>query len=266
MQAGDRHQVPDPGATEDLPVGVANRALVTDRQRHHDAGVWRIGQALQHALAHRAAQPVHLLHEGLRRIVEQLRVAAHVAGGPDAAFQQPGLVVETVRIGKAMRALQPHHQAPALTRARRRPRSSLAPLAIPGQQHAAWNSGFGGLDVKNEAPAVADCLWQAGDTPDHHQIGPFAHPCQLVRKPPLGAQRCPAETRHGHRGREQQQRTLTTRQQDAGRSHQRQQHADSEHERQCRAGHRAGASQRGAALQQARAEQKGDRGNSHGIE
>ncbi|MNF86954.1 hypothetical protein D3C84_694050 [compost metagenome] len=61
-------------------------------------------------------------------------------GRPDALCQQPGLVVEGLRIEEPDRALQLDCQTPALAAVHRRP-------AIPGQTHLPRQPGTSGLDV-----------------------------------------------------------------------------------------------------------------------
>src|SRR6185503_17744523 len=68
-----------------------------------------------------------------------LRAAiADVPRGPDSALEQPGLVVETVRIDGAVRPPQAHREEPALPRVQRaredRRRFLIEWAAIPREQ------------------------------------------------------------------------------------------------------------------------------------
>ncbi len=104
------------GAGEGLPLLRRNRALVADRERGNDAGVGRIRQCGPDAGTRETAQaldpvagPVHHLRHPVTP-----GARANVAGRAQVALQQPRLVVESMRVGSAARALQPYGQPPAL--------------------------------------------------------------------------------------------------------------------------------------------------------
>ena len=98
--------MPDAGAPEHRPVLRGDAALLAHRECHHQATVVAVGHGGKQALAHDGADPVHLLHRAAAAIGDTDRRLAHIACGADAAFEQPGLVVEAARIDEAMRAAQ----------------------------------------------------------------------------------------------------------------------------------------------------------------
>src|ERR1700693_3742244 len=110
MQSGDRDQVTDAGAVEQLPLLVGNSALVSDRQGGDDS---RIAAALE-----RPQDPRAYRLAGARDIVGGARgecidaviviIRAHIAGRPKLVLKQPRLDVEAVRVDGAVRSLEPH--------------------------------------------------------------------------------------------------------------------------------------------------------------
>src|SRR6266550_3115070 len=116
MQSGDRDQVADAGAVEQLPLLVGNRALVSDRQCGDDSRVAAALESPQDPRAYRLA--------GARNIVGGARgecidaaiviVRAHIAGRAKFVLKKPRLDVETMRVNGAMRPLEPHGEGPAL--------------------------------------------------------------------------------------------------------------------------------------------------------
>ena len=92
-----------PVRAEQLPVGGADRILVADRERDQHARVRRSPQRVAMAFA----QMSRAADAGLRPAAAPDRRSApaarpHVAGRADAALEQPGLVVEAVRVGAAV--------------------------------------------------------------------------------------------------------------------------------------------------------------------
>ena len=118
VQARDAHEVAHAGAVEHGPLLVGDRALVADRKGGDDAGEARLAERGGDALAHPLARALHAVAPSpAERVDPRVRGRlAHVAGGAQAALEEPGLEVEPARIRVAVRALQPHDQPPALAR------------------------------------------------------------------------------------------------------------------------------------------------------
>ena len=76
--------------------------------------------------------PVHQRGRGARA-----RARAHVAGRAHAALEQPRFVIEAVRIGRAVRALQAHREPPALAGTRVRQHRAVARAAPPRERRCA---------------------------------------------------------------------------------------------------------------------------------
>jgi hypothetical protein len=95
VQAGNRDQVRNARAAEDLPVLLGDSALVAHRQRGNHAGIARLRQRGRDVVADGVAGAFDSIVGG-RREAGQAFVAAfgtNVAGGADALLQQPQLVV-----------------------------------------------------------------------------------------------------------------------------------------------------------------------------
>jgi hypothetical protein len=121
--------VRDAGAGEHVPLRRRYRALVADGQRDQHTGV-RIARVVaidvrQHALealAYAFAERVDHMHRAPCLQVDKtlhggtLPAGAHRTGRTDAALEQPGLVIETMRVHVAVRTLEPHPQLPAAAR------------------------------------------------------------------------------------------------------------------------------------------------------
>jgi hypothetical protein len=105
---------------EHFPIGCADGALLADRQRNDDSRMRRLRQRGQDFSLQMGAQALHRVRQAGRETVQQAcrrrGAGAYGAGGADAAFQQPQFVIEAIRIGIAMRALEPHRETPALAR------------------------------------------------------------------------------------------------------------------------------------------------------
>jgi hypothetical protein len=173
--------------------------LVADRQGNQDAAIWGIAQRALEAFAYG-------LPEALNQIVRphdqgiDADVAfglADVTGRPEAAFEQPGLEIEAVRIQAAMGALQAYGQAPALTCPQGWRRLHFivclgSPTTIPGQGNARRQGGRCMLDGELESHAALEGLRQAGHDAEHLEIAAFAAFRQsigqsMLRTPPARA-------------------------------------------------------------------------------
>jgi hypothetical protein len=160
-------------------------------------------QHAQDAIADRLARAFDQVEEIIPR-AEKLRPAplAHVSRRADAALEQPGLVVEAVRIDVAVRAAQPHGQEPSLAgmdrAAEDRGRVFIGGAAIPGQQElsrqmSVRRGAFHRLDVELEAHAALAGRRQARHHPDHLQVAPFELRREPPRHPLVREQRRPQE-------------------------------------------------------------------------
>ncbi len=115
MQSGNTHQMVDAGARKHLPLFRRDRALVTHRQCGDHTCGWGITEHGLGAAAHTLTQnfnPVtRLMYHRLQTPRATFR--PHITGGTDAALEQPGFVIKTMRISQTMRPLQAHRQLPA---------------------------------------------------------------------------------------------------------------------------------------------------------
>jgi hypothetical protein len=114
----------------------------------------------------------------------------YVTGRADAALEQPGLVVEAVRVDVAVRPAKAHRQPPALAGMHLALGLGLLfagdRAAIPGQQDLLRQPLAVGrrLHLELEAHAALHACRQAGDHADHVDIPPF----ELRRQPVAHAQ------------------------------------------------------------------------------
>ena len=128
------HQAGEPGEHRDVQAADAIRcATPVSRNRSQSArsiAAWSPTASAASTPAQRAVGHAHTDRHRARawrarsigrcqRVVEQCRPCAgqrvaHRAGGTNALLEQPQLVVETMRIQRAVRAPQPHRQLPAL--------------------------------------------------------------------------------------------------------------------------------------------------------
>ena len=196
VEPGNAHQVGGAGAGEDLPLVAGNGLLVPHRQGGEDAGVGIVGlrQAGLEVLPHRLAQPLDAAEEAVAAAQQAVVPSfAHIAGGADAPFQEPGLVVETGAVGVAVGALQAHRQLPFL--ARLQARSGRFRPVVPGEQEGRRQVGSGpGRHSELEALAPAKVLGQGGDAALQLQILPFQCRRQPFGKAGLGPPAGPQET------------------------------------------------------------------------
>ncbi|KFB67742.1 MAG: hypothetical protein CAPSK01_002857 [Candidatus Accumulibacter vicinus] len=130
------------GLPEQAPLIGRDRLLVTNRQCHENAGIGSVGKDVNKGAAKPVAQTFDPIAGSPDQIVQALRVGAgtHVARCPQTALEEPGLIVETMRIGVAVRALEANGEAPALGRANHQ---SLVPVVVlstvvPGKHDPPW--------------------------------------------------------------------------------------------------------------------------------
>ena len=111
-----------PVRANNLPFVGLDGALVADRKRDQHARVALAGQRLPEFFPDRLAQMLDPVLRPVYELGEAFAFAfrTHIAGRPDAALEQPGFIVESVRVGAAVRPPQAQRKAPALARAHRR--------------------------------------------------------------------------------------------------------------------------------------------------
>src|SRR5262249_20347526 len=106
----------------------------------------------------------------LRRLaLPALTERSHVAGRAHAALEQPGLVVEAVRVDAAVGLPETHDEAPALPGADRE-HALLHGKTVGRQRDAARHPGRRRFDVEIEANAALEGLRQAGDDAGHRDV------------------------------------------------------------------------------------------------
>ena len=211
MQTGYRHEVGNPGTVENYPLRPRDHALVADGQCNQHAYIRRIGQHAGEAIANRVTQPFNGVIGARHKGIETLRFALrpHVTRGANAALEQPGLVVKTMRIGVAVRALEANGKPPALAGTNGTALMPLIvlPAVIPGEHDAfrddrrmcrrgclAGNRNFSGLNDKLKALTALEALRQCGDNAGHLNVAPFPSLRQLVCQTPLRQPRRPGKT------------------------------------------------------------------------
>ncbi len=239
----------DAGAVEELPFLARDGALVADRERREDAGSRRRAKHRIEAIAYRFAR---LLHPVERRIARadaaRLAARAHIAGRADAAFEEPRLVIEAVRIHQAMRPAQSHGEPPALAGMHHGGEQRCRVLvlwhgAIPRQQDLLRHPplGVGPFHLELEAHAALGKRRQARHHADHGDVAalelwrePIVHPPMRARRRPEKSrckrgrnQRHPVaqpdreQQRHAPRPGERRQRALDLQKRGAGRERER---------------------------------------------
>ena len=179
------------GAFEQIPVCRRDRPLVADRQRDQHAGprprrhfgLRVVMHQRREARTHRVALRVDPCGEAARPFGDQpLRLSSfaagtHMAGRADAALEQPGFVVEAVRVHVAVRPLEAHPQLPAAAGLQRRRRSRCRRIrvatVVPGEGDAPWHAGRRLLDRKIEALAALHPLRQPRDHANQVDVPPF---------------------------------------------------------------------------------------------
>ncbi len=197
------------GAGEELPLLRIDRVLVADRERDQNARIRTLGQGVADFFPRRRAQPLepvpghpgrHTLGDDLSALIRcAARRHSHVAGRANAALEQPGLVIEPVRVGAAVRPAQPHRETPALPGPHRKHAPGIVrrESAVGGEHDASRHPGLRRLDVEIEAHAALEGLRQAGDDTDDDDIAPLERRIQPVGKPQVREGRGPGETEGG---------------------------------------------------------------------
>ena len=219
MQPRYAHQVIDAGARKHLPLRLADGALVADRERRQHAGVRRVAErglnACAHVLAH-AFYPVTRTHDD-RGEPPVGRTGPHVTRRANVAFEQPRLVIETMRIERAVRPPQAHGQLPPLARAQFGQCRAL-PCALgrapPRNRHVAGNDGARcqhALDIELETQAAFVRLRHRRDHADDLDVLAFPFDSQLIGEPHLREPRGPRDSarntaQSGHGGRAKRHR------------------------------------------------------------
>ena len=115
------------------------------------------------------------------------------AGGAHALFQQPRFVIEAVRVGVAVRALQAHDKAPALDGLHEGRIGGAG--AVPGQDDLGRHGSAGRVDMRGvelEAHAAIEAVRQARDDAGHRDIVTFSCARQCIAQRNVGKKRCPA--------------------------------------------------------------------------
>jgi hypothetical protein len=197
-----------PVRAEGLPESGIDRVLVADGERDQDPRIRRVRQHGAKAVADGFAQHLHRV-TGTPDLRLDARGAGgtHVTGGADAAFEQPRLVIEAVGIQVAVRALEAHREAPALTGAHWHHGRSLVirviAAAIPGQRDARRHAGHRLLHVEFEAHTAFQRLRQAGDHAGQLHVAAFQRCRQFVGEAQLRQSRRPGEAER-RRGNDQQ--------------------------------------------------------------
>ena len=248
----------DAGPVEDVPRCLVDAALVANHQRDDHARIRFAVQDCQNAAAQPAPHPFH----GVARIWgppgQALVVPVDrtdVAGGADALLEQPCLVVEAVRVGIAVRALQAHDEAPAL--AGMHERRIGGDGAIPGQDDGRRHGRIWRVDlrhVKLEAHATGETVRQACYDTGHGDVAAFIGTRQRVAQGEMGKQRGPADAEKQAGQKTGGQRSHEPAQQRAG------------DDGRDRAGHKRGwRRQSRLHLDPGRASSKGKNGAAHGM-
>ena len=203
MEPGNRHQVGHSGTVEDRPLIIDDRVLIADRQRDQHAKIRRIGQRAEKAAANRLAQPFDRVAGARDEVVDSFAAAADAAGRADVALKQPGFVVEAVRVGVAVRALEAHRETPALAGANSaRVARLVVELAsvgavIPRQLNAARNgrSPRHRFDVEGEALATLEALRQRRNDAGQRDFAHLPVLGQGIGEPLLRQPSGPGETK-----------------------------------------------------------------------
>ena len=180
---------------EHAPLGFGNRALLADCQRDDDARVSRVGERGHDAVTHRRPRALDVIARpsGKRRDPRIGRVVADVACRTDAVLEQPRLDIESVRIDRAVRALHPDGQPPALAGDERRHvigRAVLALLREPRQRDQRRHvcvRGLDPLDGEREAGAACGLLRDAVDHADERNVPALPFRRERISEPAFGA-------------------------------------------------------------------------------
>jgi len=131
--------VVDSGSGKHLPVRRRNGPLIADHKRDDHAHVRRAGQGCRDSRARELARPFDpiawTMHDR-RKALRRFRLP-HVTGGAKPSLEQPGLVIESVRIGAAVRPPQAHDEPPALAGTHPGRRAAMRPGGPPREDDPA---------------------------------------------------------------------------------------------------------------------------------
>src|SRR5215470_4664136 len=192
----------DPRAIEHPPLLVWNRPLVPDRQRRDYTRVRSSPERGEDSVANRLAQPFNIVAWPARERID----APVCIGFPDIpgrsqiVLEQPGLEIETVRIDRAVRALQAHDKLPALAGMRLRGLALYVAVAVlrcvpcerDSRRHdRTWRQHA--LDLERETRAAVYSLRQLVDDADQLDVMAFPGRGQHVGEAQLGAPCCVKE-------------------------------------------------------------------------
>ena len=178
----------DASAAEQLPLLDWNAALLADRKRHQDTRIGRITQHGVKALAQRIADSMSGIHRSAQPCIQPSGRSADMPRRTHATLEQPGLVVETLRVVETMGPLEAHDEAPALAGPDQRQGRLRAARWVPRQQQVLRHACGGGVEIETKTQPLADGLRQIGHPPGHLDIDAFQIATQCVVKPPLRPQ------------------------------------------------------------------------------
>ncbi len=201
MQAGDAHQVRDASGPKQIPLGAVNRPLIAHHQCRQHPSSTVIVDSRDQSVPGDLPGPLDQTHAGpFSPQANRWRAAAYVAAAPQTLLEQPQLVVKAMRIGAAMRPLQPQGELPAFAdpQARHALKLTIGETRIPadpqaGRQHDI-KARHGGCPhrLKHEAhPAHASARKGLRHRSDHAidlQILPLQHRVQPLGKPRVSPQ------------------------------------------------------------------------------
>ena len=227
-----------------------------------DAAEAPLAEALRHGIANLAAPAMQRVRPAIDACGSQRGrgLAAHVAGGADAALERPGLEVEGVRIREAARSLQAHDELPSLPghelRWRSHLRSTLPRFHEPCERDVPGHGGSRSahpIDVQCEARSPLVRLRKARDNSRDLDVTAFPLEGECLRQPRFRPPCRPARTAEDAR----HQAHDRTRRDPARRDEcQDQQRRDGEHPD-------ARLRKRRLLLEPGRAENEGEREESH---
>src|SRR5262249_27069250 len=149
--------------------------------------------------ANRLAQPFDIIAWPAREHIDApVRIGfPDVPGRSQIVLEQPGLEIETVRIDRAVRALQAHDKLPALAGMRLRDLALCPAVAVlrcvpcerdPRRYDRAWRQHP--LDLERETRAAVYSLRQLVDDADQLDVATFPGRRQRVGEAQLGAPCC----------------------------------------------------------------------------
>ena len=197
------------GAGEQPPILRTDRVLVADRERDQYARVRTLGERAADFFPRRLAQPLepvlgHAVRQTLGRNLRALIACAvrgnsHVSGRTNAALEKPGLVIESVRVGAAVRPAQAHREAPPLPGPHREHAMGIirGESAVRREHDAPRHAGLGRFHVEIETHAALEGLRESGDDAADKHVAPLQRRIQPVGKPQVRERRRPCEPEGG---------------------------------------------------------------------